>query len=920
MRLVRSQTKPGFSIIEAVIACAVVAILITAFTGGFTLFNRTQNQAVSRYRAALVAEEGLEATRSIRDNQYNLLVDGTHGLAQVSGVWTFSGASDTTNGIMRTVTISSIDAVTKNILSTVSWAAGGRTQTYNVATRLTNWRLPTQQPTATTLAAAPNPSTYGETVTLTATIAPLAATGTVTFKDGVTTIGTSAITSGVATITTSLLEVGSQNLTAVYSGDATHLTNTSTVFIQVVQQISTVTALVSDTNPSTYGATVTLTANVTPGAASGTVTFKDGAATIGSEAVVGGIATMTISSLTAGSHSLTAEYSGAVNYMSSVSAPVTQTVNQNAAAVVLVSNPNPSTPNQTVTLTATINPSSATGTVTFKDGAATIGSGVVTAGVATMTIGSLASSTHSLTAVYSGDSNHSSAASAPVSQVVEKNNTTSTLTSDTNPANVSQTITLTTTISPNAATGTVTFKDGVATIGTGAITGGVATMTTSALAVGSHSLTAVYGGDTAYLTSASPAINQVIQKITTTTVLASNINPSTPGQTITLTATVAPAAVVGTITFKDGATTIGTGTLSGGVATMTTSALAADSHSLTAVYGGNATYATSTSSVLTQRVKTWGNPVQEATLNLTGTLAGVKVQTVGNYAYVVRASGSSSFVVVDISNPVTPVPVSMLTIIGAPQNLHVVGDYAYVVSDSDTSELQIINISNPSTPYLVRSFDLAGNNDANTIQVIGTTAYIGRTKGANVDEFVTVNVSNPAAPTVIGSTKAVDTVNDLVVIGSYAYLATSSNPKEIEVMSVINPAAPTSVGFLNLSGNTDATTVTGYGTTIFVGQGSNLQSIDISTPASPQLLDFFPVSGQINDISLNVDGTLAFLATSYASAEFQVVDISFPGGIGLYGSLNLSANLSGVAYNSIHDRAIGASASTAAEIAIFAPQ
>lgn len=88
----------------------------------------------------------------------------------------------------------------------------------------------------------------------------------------------------------------------------------------------------------------------------------------------------------------------------------------------------------------------------------------------------------------------------------------------------------------------------------------------------------------------------------TTTVLTSSTNPSTAGSSITLTATVTPSSATGTVTFEDSATTIGTATLGHASGSLTTSALAAGSHSLTAVYAGNVTYSGSTSNTLTQVV------------------------------------------------------------------------------------------------------------------------------------------------------------------------------------------------------------------------------------------------------------------------------------------------------------------------------
>jgi hypothetical protein len=90
----------------------------------------------------------------------------------------------------------------------------------------------------------------------------------------------------------------------------------------------------------------------------------------------------------------------------------------------------------------------------------------------------------------------------------------------------------------------------------------------------------------------------------TTATVTSNLNPSTYGQNVTISANVTAAVGIptGTVTFKDGAATLGTGTLSAGIATYSTSTLTTGNHSITAVYGGNSNFSGSTSSALTQTV------------------------------------------------------------------------------------------------------------------------------------------------------------------------------------------------------------------------------------------------------------------------------------------------------------------------------
>lgn len=123
--------------------------------------------------------------------------------------------------------------------------------------------------------------------------------------------------------------------------------------------------------------------------------------------------------------------------------------------------------------------------------------------------------------------------------------------------------------------------------------------TLSVNAIGNSDLTFASGSPTGGPTSAGGT-----QTITGTTVntLASSLNPSTFGSSVTFTATVSPSAASGTVNFKDGTSTLGTGTLSSGTATFTTNGLSLGDHLLTAEYSGDATYTASASSVWTQSV------------------------------------------------------------------------------------------------------------------------------------------------------------------------------------------------------------------------------------------------------------------------------------------------------------------------------
>jgi hypothetical protein len=290
-----------------------------------------------------------------------------------------------------------------------------------------------------------------------------------------------------------------------------------------------------------------------------------------------------------------------------------------ATTTALSSSANPSQAGQSVTFTATVGAASGTptGTVTFKDGTTVLGTGAVSAsGVATFTTASLSAGSHSITAVYGGDANFAASTSPALTQTVNAPApaaTTTALASSANPSVAGQSVTVTATVSAPAGagvpTGGVTFRDGQSVLGTAALDpSGTAQLTTSALSAGSHSITATYSGDANFSASTSAALTQTVNPApapgSTTTSLASSLNPSSFGRLVTFTARVtASGTPTGSVTFRDGSRVLGTATLdSTGAASLATNVLSSGSHGITAAYGGDATFAASTSAVLTQQV------------------------------------------------------------------------------------------------------------------------------------------------------------------------------------------------------------------------------------------------------------------------------------------------------------------------------
>jgi len=300
--------------------------------------------------------------------------------------------------------------------------------TYATSTSAVLSQVVKKAASTTALIASVNPSSYGQTITFTATVTGGAGvpSGTVTFlKNGLNLAAVTLNSLGKATFATAALVPGTHAITAIYSGNASYLTSTSAAVSEVTNATATTTKLTSSLNPSIRGQAVTFTATVSAGAfgtPNGTVTFKNGTANLGVVALSGGTATLTTSALVGGANSITAVYSGSSTYIASTSAVLTQTVRHAATTTTLVSSLNPSTHGTAVTFTATVTAASGptpTGNVTFKDGTTTIGTGVLNAtGLATFSTSSLTVHTHSITAVYAGTINDNPSTSAVVSQVV----------------------------------------------------------------------------------------------------------------------------------------------------------------------------------------------------------------------------------------------------------------------------------------------------------------------------------------------------------------------------------------------------------------------------------------------------------------------------------------------------------------------
>jgi large repetitive protein len=407
---------------------------------------------------------------------------------------------------------------------------------------------------APTFAISPNPAVYGQPVTLSSMVynpqAPSNITSVVfTWDDSPTSPQQPVNTSnGQAQFQLPVLNAGTHCCVGVYSlqtsDGQSHGVPGSNFVNLVINKANTATGLTLAQNGSntTFTATVAV---VAPGAGkpTGTVTFMSGSTVLATAPLTNGAAMLSLSNF---SGTVTAAYGGDNNFNGSASSGVT--VNppptppppppppSTTTHVSLSSSLNPSQFGQAVTFTASVTPSSGTGTpsgnVQFLDGTTSLGSAALSGGSASFTTTSLAVGSHAVVAQYGGDGSFQ-ASSASMGQVV--NRIASTLTLSVSPAQVStgQSVTLTAKVGPApasgvpAATGQVTFSAGGNALGSAAISGGTASITTTSLAAGTVQLSASYGGDQNYAASKASATVTVLAgalKITTTSLPNGNAN------------------------------------------------------------------------------------------------------------------------------------------------------------------------------------------------------------------------------------------------------------------------------------------------------------------------------------------------------------------------------------------------------------
>jgi hypothetical protein len=388
-------------------------------------------------------------------------------------------------------------------------------------------------PLTVSLAASPTSLSVGGTVTATATFTPgivpnlpgYQFTGSMTLYDNGVAIAQQPVSTSGFSFTLSSLAVGVHTLSVSYAGDAFFLaaqSNSVAVTVTGAATVATLTALPAN---STYGTPVTLAANIAAAGSAGSslptgsVVFTIDGKPLAPVTLANAAAGAVVSNLGVGAHSVSCTYSGDSTFAASVCNIVPITVNAAATVITVSSSQNPSLAYTPVTFSVHLMlggqpaPAGTQFTFSLQNNSGNVLLTTDASGNATYTTSQLFARTWDITVIFSGAVNYLNSV-VHYAQIVTAAPTVLSLTASPNPAYIGQSVRLNAGATPSGTTfptGTVTFLEGPAVLGTGTLnSAGQASFSTSTLTVGTHIIFATYPGDSGFLAGTSQAISVVI--------------------------------------------------------------------------------------------------------------------------------------------------------------------------------------------------------------------------------------------------------------------------------------------------------------------------------------------------------------------------------------------------------------------------
>ncbi len=686
---------------------------------------------------------------------------------------------------------------------------------------------------------APDPSVTGEPVTVrwnTSVVSP--AEGTLT--DSVTVTVSGGTESCSAPVAAQACQVallargtGTRTFTATYRGDANFNGSFDTEGHQINRAATTTT--INGFTPSSveFGQAVTVSFAVTAnppggGTPSGTVTVTDSAGASCSAPATTGFCSLTPKA--AGPDTLTAVYPQDANYLASSATGVVLTVNPAATTTTITGHtPDPSVLGQGIAVDVTVSAQFAVplGSVTVSDGTASCTIASLVNGSGTCTLTPTTAGTKTLTATYTPSSgNFAGSSSTPVTHTVNPASPVVTITSHTpDPSVTGQGVTVNVSVAGSGATptGSVTVSAGTDQCTVASLTNGAGACTLVPTTAGSKTLLASYSGDANYsAASSAPVAHTVNRAATTTSITADATDPSSVGQSYTVSYSVAVNAPgagtpTGSVTVSDGQGGSCTGTVAGGSCALTSSV--AGSLTLTASYAGDADFAGSSSAGEPHTV----NPAGSATTITAHTPDPSVVGQVVTFDVTVAGPGATPTGTVTVSDRTQSCNLTLRGGAGScgiafatAGSKSVVATYSGDANHTGSGSAPVTHTVNPASTAV----SITGHSPDPS--VVGQSYTVSWTVSA-----VAPGAGTPTGTVTVSDGTGAGCGPVAVGAGSCAFASTSAGSKTLTV---------TYSGDANFSGSSDTTThtVNAFGAPAslhFTVQPSNTQVLAVITPA-----------------------------------------------------------------------------------------
>jgi hypothetical protein len=245
-----------------------------------------------------------------------------------------------------------------------------------------------------------------------------------------------------------------------------------------------------------------------------------------------------------------------------------------------------------------------------------------------------------------------------------------------------------------------------------------------------------------------------------------------------------------------------------------------------------------------------------------------EIAVVGNYVYL--AIGQK-LLVLDVSDPANPVPVSKLLLPRVATDLVVDGDILYVAAGD--AGIRVVDISNPSMIAEIGSYEMDPdtgyrNNKVHHLAIAADRVYATYEGG----ELRVLDVANPALPVQIGITQLSGEGLDIVIVGDYAYVAIDN--LGLTVLDISDPTHPSEAGEFISPIWKPTTGLALSGNLIVLARGCTIQLVDISQPVDPQggaTYTLAACSPTLADVE--VSGSFVYLVTEgHSMGILEIID------------------------------------------------